>query len=84
MLFAAVRVRSWPNHAIQADRTTAGFHPKAAESASPAWRPLSRTAALGGPGRNGRKAAMKSVGVGRPAFPKERPFARNSYNLSTN
>ena len=32
--------------------------PMVAETASPAWRPLSRTAALGGPDRNGRRSVF--------------------------
>ena len=37
------------------------FPSMVAESASAAWRPLSRTAALAGAGRNGRKTAIKDA-----------------------
>ena len=36
--------------------------PMVAESASPAWRPLSKAAALARTGRNGREAAERECG----------------------
>jgi hypothetical protein len=40
--------------------------PMVAETASPAWRPLSRTAALGGPDRNGRRSVFSVPANGIP------------------
>ena len=64
-----------PNLRDTGTLTSIGFPLMAVKSTSPAWRPLSRTAALGGIGHNGRKLVAAPGRAQRPANHHPKPSA---------